>query len=277
MDDLFGTDSSQQQQQDPASDFLARERAALGADASSFSAPSDSNAFDKDYEQSAAAFPALDGEDNGEDALGDFAAAPSSAPAQGGGASQVGQQVSVTGTNEFAAFEEEYPEIDIPSEQPHENGLNGTSSYESTAPAAFSQSSAPTPAPAPRDAGESEFIQNWREQQKADVAKREEEAARKKEDTIAKARNAIDNFYKDYNSKKEKAIAQNKDDEEAFKTELSDSLAKGTTWERICTLVDLQDSRSKTTTKSKQDLTRFKELLLSLRREGETAPGAAGY
>lgn len=58
---------------------------------------------------------------------------------------------------------------------------------------------------------------------------------------------------------------------------MTDSLAKGTTWERICTLVDLQDSRSKTTTKSKQDLSRFKDLLLSLRREGETAPGAAGY
>jgi hypothetical protein len=68
-----------------------------------------------------------------------------------------------------------------------------------------------------------------------------------------------------------------RDDEEAFKTELTDSLAKGTTWERICTLVDLQDSRSKTTTKSKQDLSRFKDLLLSLRREGETAPGAGGY
>jgi hypothetical protein len=68
-----------------------------------------------------------------------------------------------------------------------------------------------------------------------------------------------------------------REDEELFKTSLSDSLAKGTTWERICTLVDLQDSRSKTTTKSKQDLTRFKEILLSLKREGENAPGAGGY
>ncbi|KWU45784.1 hypothetical protein RHOSPDRAFT_32715 [Rhodotorula sp. JG-1b] len=273
MEDLFGSDASQQQQ-DPASDFLARERAALGADANSFASPADSNQPDKDYEQSAAAFPDLDGGDD--DALGDFAASvssPTSATAPAA-ASQVPQQVSVTGTNEFAAFEQEYPEIEIPSEQPHETGLNGTSTHE---PAAFSPPAASTPAPAPQEEGESEFIRNWREQQKADIAKREEEAARKKEDTIAKARNAIDNFYKDYNAKKEKAIAQNKDDEEAFKTELTDSLAKGTTWERICTLVDLQDSRSKTTTKSKQDLSRFKDLLLSLRREGETAPGAAGY
>ncbi|GAA5873275.1 hypothetical protein JCM3774_005929 [Rhodotorula dairenensis] len=273
MEDLFGSDSNQQQSGDPAGDFLARERAALGADANSFAAPADSDLPDKDYEQSAAAFPDLEGA--GDDALADFAA-PSAASAAAA-PSQVGQQVSVTGTNEFAAFEEEYPEIDIPSEQPHENGLNGTTTQDSVSPAFASQPVASTPSAATQDGGESEFIRNWREQQKADLAKREEEAASKKEDTIAKARNAIDNFYKDYNAKKEKAIAQNKDDEEAFKTELSDSLAKGTTWERICTLVDLQDSRSKTTTKSKQDLTRFKELLLSLRREGETAPGAAGY
>jgi hypothetical protein len=68
-----------------------------------------------------------------------------------------------------------------------------------------------------------------------------------------------------------------REDEEKFKSDLSDQLAKGTTWERICTLIDLQDSRSKTTTKSKQDLTRFKEILLNLKREGENAPGAGGY
>jgi len=68
-----------------------------------------------------------------------------------------------------------------------------------------------------------------------------------------------------------------REDEEKFKATQSDSLAQGTTWERICTLVDLTDSRSKTSTKSKQDLSRFKEVLLSLKREGENAPGAGGY
>lgn len=45
-------------------------------------------------------------------------------------------------------------------------------------------------------------------------------------------------------------------------------------------MVDLQNSQSKTIAKSgpgSTDLTRMKEILLSLRREGETAPGAAGY
>lgn len=189
MEDLFGSDSNQQQTGDPAGDFLARERAALGADANSFAAPADADLPDKDYEQSAAAFPDLDGADD--DALADFAA-PSSASAAVAAPSQVGQQVSVTGTNEFAAFEEEYPEIDIPSEQvsllsralthlhvpapgqagalgplthrphrilqPHENGLNGTATQDSVTPAFSSQPAASTPVAAPQDAGESEFI-----------------------------------------------------------------------------------------------------------------------
>lgn len=51
---------------------------------------------------------------------------------------------------------------------------------------------------------------SWKVKQAEDIAKREEESSRKKEETIVKAQNAIDNFYKEYNSKKEKNIALNK-------------------------------------------------------------------
>ena len=57
-------------------------------------------------------------------------------------------------------------------------------------------------------------------------------------------------------------------------------LAEGTTWARVTKLVDLQNSQSKTTARGgpgASDLTRYKEILLSLRREGDTAPAAAGY
>jgi len=54
------------------------------------------------------------------------------------------------------------------------------------------------------------WCRTWRAKQAQEIAEREEKAQGKKEETIAKARNAIDNFYKDYNSKKEKSIAQNK-------------------------------------------------------------------
>lgn len=51
---------------------------------------------------------------------------------------------------------------------------------------------------------------SWKVKQAEEISRREEESATKKEETIVKAQNAIDNFYKDYNSKKEKNIARNK-------------------------------------------------------------------
>lgn len=68
--------------------------------------------------------------------------------------------------------------------------------------------------------------------------------------------------------------------EEEFLRDLSDSLSSGTTWSRICDLIELENSQSKTigrTGPGTTDLGRFKEVLLRLRREGSSAPGAGGY
>ena len=61
---------------------------------------------------------------------------------------------------------------------------------------------------------------------------------------------------------------------------MQDGLSAGTTWERICGLVELENSQSKTIARAgpgTADLSRFKEVLLRLKREGDRAPGAAGY
>jgi hypothetical protein len=68
--------------------------------------------------------------------------------------------------------------------------------------------------------------------------------------------------------------------EAQYLAQLSESLSAGTTWSRICELIELQNSQSKTLARSgpgTTDLTRFREVLLRLKREGEAAPGAAGY
>lgn len=109
MDDFFNPPT----ESDPTADFLARERAALGGD--DFGASIDSSSFDKDFEQSASAFPDLDAA--GDDLVGFTSGPPEIAavapgPYEGG----MGAQVSVTGNNEFAAFEQDYPEVDIPSQ-----------------------------------------------------------------------------------------------------------------------------------------------------------------
>lgn len=74
MDDLFG---SPQGASDPTSDFLERERQALGTDATSFQS---SASADYDFEGGASAFPDLEGETSvGLGGLG--------SPAAGGGGS----------------------------------------------------------------------------------------------------------------------------------------------------------------------------------------------
>jgi hypothetical protein len=76
------------------------------------------------------------------------------------------------------------------------------------------------------------------------------------------------------------SIFYSRDQEAEYLANLSASLSSGTTWERICELVELQNSQSKTVARTgagTTDLTRFKEVLLRLKREGDAAPGAGGY
>lgn len=71
-----------------------------------------------------------------------------------------------------------------------------------------------------------------------------------------------------------------RDAEADYIASLEAALSGGTTWNRICDLVDLQNSQSKTIARAgagTTDLTRFKEILLRLKRKGDQAPGAAGY
>lgn len=68
-------------------------------------------------------------------------------------------------------------------------------------------------------------------------------------------------------------MPRHREEEAAFLEQRNDALGKGTAWERVAELCDLQDSRSKTNTRATRDVSRMKELFLALKREGETAPG----
>lgn len=123
-------------------------------------------------------------------------------------------------------------------------------------------------------------MRKWREAQKDAIAKRDAEAERKKAEAISKAEQDIDKFYAEYNAKKEKNIAANKENEAKFHEQRTRELAEGTTWDRVTKILDLKNSQSKTIARvgpGSSDLSRMKSIYLNLRREGETAPGAAGY
>ncbi|KDQ11961.1 hypothetical protein BOTBODRAFT_67652 [Botryobasidium botryosum FD-172 SS1] len=271
-------------------DFLAREAAILGSNFdSAFSSGGPgggSGGAEIDFDRAAAAFPDIDLD-------GDVPAPPpASSQNQNFSASSDGfdfdfdqpaPAVKVTGDDELDAFESQFPELGDSYASPPpfaqsqasfraDSGVHIPSAPISREPSAFS---------APQTFEEEpEVIKEWRRKQAEAIAAREEAAERKRQDTISKAERAIDEFYEDYNAKKERSIKENKENEAEYLNSLNDSLTAGTTWSRICDYIELQNSQSKTLARSgagTTDLTRFKEVLLRLRREGDHAPGAAGY
>ncbi|CCO35790.1 Clathrin light chain Short=CLC [Rhizoctonia solani AG-1 IB] len=123
------------------------------------------------------------------------------------------------------------------------------SSFQSPAPPQF-QSPAPQgpnySAFAQPEEPEPEVIRQWREHQGEKIAQRDEESKHKHQETIARAEKEIDKLYEDYSSKKERTIRENKENKAKFLSSLADSLSTGTTWSRICDLIDLENSQSKT-------------------------------
>ncbi|CCU99662.1 unnamed protein product [Malassezia sympodialis ATCC 42132] len=144
--------------------------------------------------------------------------------------------------------------------------------------------SAQAPAPTPFSYGDLEEdtapLRAWQAEQAEAIAQREARAERQRAEAVSQAEQDIDQFYAEYNAQKEKNIKKNKEAEVRFREQMQQELAEGTTWTRITKLLDLQNSQSKTIAKGgpgSTDLTRLKELYLHLRREGDRAPGAAGY
>lgn len=144
----------------------------------------------------------------------------------------------------------------------------------------------------PETEEDTEPIRAWRERQAEEIKRRNEADKVKRDEMANAAEKAIDKFYEDYNAEKTKTIAENKENEAKFVEQLKDNIAKGTTWERITDLIGLENSRglrgcvgadppeSKTirpAVPGGSDLARMKETLLNLRREGDKAPGAAGF
>lgn len=245
---------------DPQADFLARERALLGDE---FGGPPENYQPDTTPQQ------VVSQREEDQFGLGDFSAGNTDH-------SHPAPIPTATGApDELTSFQDQYPDIshDIPTNQ-----ANG---FDAPAPSLYANQSSAygnSAVYAQKQAEEeSIYIKEWRTNQAEEIRLRDQRSVAKREETIVAAEKAIDEFYHGYNTEKQKNIAKNKEEEAAFLQTRSDKLGQGTTWERIAELIELQDSRSKTCGKSTRDLARFKEVLLSLKREGESAPGAAGY
>ncbi|KAF2019781.1 clathrin light chain [Aaosphaeria arxii CBS 175.79] len=219
-------------------DFLSRERAILGDDADQFASANDKLATV---------------EDGDDDLLG----------------GDTSFQANVGG-QEITGFESSFPEIDTTNEHMAPGGtITG-----STLPFLPGQ---PQSAYSPQrsDSPEPDVIREWRERRDLQIQHRDKVSAERKAQTVKEAQENIDDFYDNYNNKKEKEIAKTRKEAEEFLENRDDTTAGGTSWERIAKLVDLSGKGVKGGA-SGSEKQRFRELLLSLRKD-EKAPGASGY
>ncbi|KAJ7772028.1 clathrin light chain [Mycena maculata] len=187
--------------------------------------------------------------------------------------------VKVTGDDEIEKFSSEFPDISGPLSPPIQQQQQQQPTFGAPRPQPSVYSSTPI-LTQELEEDEPQVIKDWREKQAAEIKARDEASKTRRQETITKAEKAIDDFYESYAAKKERTIRDNKDQEKYYLESLTNSLSVGTTWQRICDYIELENSQSKTIARAgagTTDLTRFKEVLLRLKREGDAAPGAGGY
>ncbi|KAK9774242.1 putative Clathrin light chain [Seiridium cardinale] len=165
---------------------------------------------------------------------------------------------------EQSQFQNQFPDINAGSELGPSGTITGPSvSYNSGFQAQVEEEQEP------------EVIKQWREKRDAGNAKRAEQFAQQKAETIKEAQQNIDDFYENYNNKKDKGIAQTQKEAEQFLASREDTVSGGTSWERIAKLVDISGKGQKGGANG-SGKERFRELLMSLRKD-EKAPGAEGF
>ncbi|EMC94057.1 hypothetical protein BAUCODRAFT_94132 [Baudoinia panamericana UAMH 10762] len=227
------------------SDFLARERAALGDDAQQFASPADNTAT------------VADGDDDDDLLGGGDSSAPSHTHHTNGAAED----------DMMGDFESSFPAVDTQNDRVAPGGtITGN-----TLPYRTNDN---TQQQHDDDDEEPEVLRSWRERRALALQHRDEVSQRKKEETMKAAREAIDEFYENYNNKKEKGMAQTRKEAEEFLKNREDTTSGGTSWERIAKLVDLS-GKGAAGGASGTGKARMRELLVSLRKD-ERAPGAVG-
>ncbi|KAH9047306.1 clathrin light chain-domain-containing protein [Lactarius hengduanensis] len=249
------------------------------------------NDADIDFDRAASAFPdiSLDGDSD----FPTFSSPPPAVhlPAAGpfdldafGSPAPPPREVKVTGHDdeEIEKFESDFPELDMPQE--------------AAPPTKPTFGAVPPFAPRPQPLSATPILTQQIDAEEPEVIRcllcnganaklmRSRRATRgpkaRRQETILKAERSIDQFYEEYTGKRESQIRENKDSEAEYVASQTDELSRGTTWDRICDLVEIQNSQSKTLARAgpgTTELSRFREVLLRLRREGTSAPGAAGY
>ncbi|RPA83577.1 hypothetical protein BJ508DRAFT_413255 [Ascobolus immersus RN42] len=167
------------------------------------------------------------------------------------------------------SYDAGFPDISG-GDQTEFGGPGGT--FTSAAPYLPPQTELYGAAPTAQEEEEPQVIKEWRERQALEIQRRDELSAKRKAETIEKAQVAIDDFYENYNIKKDKTIAQTRQEaEEYLKSIQENSSGDGNSWDKIAKYVDMSEKKARG---AGPDKTRFREMLLSLRKD-DNAPGAS--
>lgn len=157
---------------------------------------------------------------------------------------------------EISEFKKEFPEVEeaepIPEPEPSEE------EYEAPASNTLTQ-------------GESQPLKEWKQRRDLEIQERENANAKKKDDIVQKAQQTIDDFYDNYNNKREQHSKDVLKEQEQFLEKRDNFLKRGTLWDRVNELVAEVGEVSE-----EKDKTRFKSLLGKLKGK-ENVPGAGGY
>lgn len=119
----------------------------------------------------------------------------------------------------------------------------------------------------------SEAISHWKERRDLEISQRDQADEEAKEQLQEEAVKHIDNFYENYNKKKQQQLETTSKEAEQFLKERDEFFAqKNTTWDRALQLINTDDAD----VVGGRDRSKFKEILLRL-KGNEKAPGASSY
>lgn len=177
-----------------------------------------------------------------------------------------GAEDSTEGTQEIPTDDFNTSNADEESVTPNVSSLN-FGSQPGAGPSAY--------VPQDVDLRESEFLKDWEVKRDLEIERRDKVSKEIFEDNQEKAHKAIDDFYENYNSKKEKEIAEVRETAAEFeKKRDADSSSQGTTWSIAARLIEGLGSPVEGIEPA--DKKRFYELIETLKNDPK-APGAAGY
>ncbi|SCW02073.1 LAFE_0E13564g1_1 [Lachancea fermentati] len=162
--------------------------------------------------------------------------------------------------DDIKEFEDNYPELSEATTEAHAtNADDGEDDF-----------GEPQSSSGPTDAGRSEVVAQWREQRVTEIAERDEAERSAKERLQEEAVKHMDDFYDNYNSKKQQQLEATRAEAEKFLQQRDEFISQdNTVWDRVLQLINEDDADIV----GERNRSKFKEILVKL-KGNEKAPGA---